>query len=411
LVATVGDEVPLGDRHVYLALDVGTSRLKGAVVTRTGLTAHHEVLGLARRTCAAGPDGTLSHLVYEVEALIARLADVAYSAGLEVAALGVAAHMASALLLDESYAPLGDLMMAVDETPGWAVEKAKSRAESVGVDLHQRTGCPLEPHYPLPKLYAWAASSPDGGRVRYVGDLKSYLLWRWTGRFVTDLGSASASQLLDQRRQGWLELPGLPWGPFAYAPLCLPWQVVGSTRPGVSAAMGFKGPVPVVAGTGDAIAASVAAGILHSSEALLTVGTTAAVRWRERGWAVLGSREFRQLVSPRLRLRGSRIVFAGQGDASAQPKAEAVACASERLARTLVEARSRLKLSSVQVSGGGAGPAWVEALERSGFVVERATCEDGTLGMAVVMEKALRHVSLGEALRTMGVRPYSAREA
>ena len=46
-------------------------------------------------------------------------------------------------------------------------------------------------------------------------------------------------------------------------------------------------------------------------EALLSVGTTATVRWRERGWKSLGSQEFRQLVSSRLHLRGSRMVFPG----------------------------------------------------------------------------------------------------
>lgn len=383
---------------MYLALDVGTSRLKGALVTRGGDTVHREMRSVDRSN-SGGAGGVLERLVRDIEALVVRLAEAAWCAGLRIAALGVAAHMASTVLLDDGYEPVEDLMMGVDEAPAWAVEQALLRADEMGMDLHQRTGCPLASHYPLPKLYAWAGCSANTARVRHVGDLKSYLLWRWTGQFVTDIGSASASQLLDQRRREWLDLPGLPWRASVYPALYLPWQVVGPIRPAVGATMGLRKRVPVVVGTGDGIAASIGAGILHSPEALLSVGTTATVRWLENSWSSLGCGEFRQLVSPRLRLLGSRVIFPGQGPASRRPEDEVRA--AEQLARRVQEVGSRLVLSAVQVTGGGVGPVWTEALQRLGLVVRRTVCEDGTFGMAVVMEKALSHVSFGKALRIM----------
>lgn len=387
-----------GDRRVHLTLDAGTSRLKGALVTRGGETVHYEV-GSARHPVAQGSGGVLEQLVQEIESLVRRLVDAARSSRLEVAALGLAAHMASVLLLDEDHEPVGNLMLGVDEAPAWAVEKAASEAERVGIDLHQRTGCPLLPQYPLPKLYASAASSASASRARYVGDLKSYLLWRWTGRFVTDFGSASASQLLDHRRREWLQLPGLPWRAPAYPVLCCPWQIAGPVGPTFGAAMGLSMPVPVVVGTGDGVAASIGAGILHSPQALLSVGTTATVRWREHGWTVLGPGQFRQLVSPRVRLVGSRVILLGPGGAPCPADSEARAAL--QLATMATQARSRPALSGVQIAGGGAGPVWVEAFSRLGLVVGRPVCDDGTFGMAIVMEKALSRASLGEVLRVM----------
>lgn len=384
--------------QLYLAIDVGTSTLKGALITRAGHTVHHEVRRMERRDTARS-GGRLAQLVTDVEALVERLGAAALSAGREIAVLGLATHMASALVLDENYEPVEDLMVGVDEAPAWAVEKAALSAKRVGVDLHQQTGCPLVPHYPLPKLYALARCSAETRRVRHVGDLKSYLLWRWAGQFITDFGSASASQLLDQRRREWLDLPGLPWRVSAYPRLCNPWQMVGPIRPTIGAAMGFRQPVSLVVGTGDGIAASIGAGVLHSLEALLTVGTTATVRWRDNDWKALCPGDFRQMVSPRLRLRGSRIILPLQDGAARRSEDEARA--AEELATRVRRAPARSALSALQIAGGGVGPVWTEVLRTLGFVVRHAVCEDATFGMAVVMEKALSQVGLGKALQVM----------
>ena len=257
----MGDDLVLNQKQVYLALDVGTSRLKGALVTRTGHTVKHEERHLVSDPVHSPTGETLWLIVQEVESLVAHLTEAAFFERLDIAALGLAAHMANALVLDESYEPLDDLMMGIDEAPVWAVEKARICGKAAGIDIHQHTGCPLKAHYPLPKLCAYAAGSSNTGRALHVGDLKSYLVWRWTKRFLTDLGSASASQLLDQRSRQWLDLPGLQWRASAYPSLCLPWDVVGVIGPSTGGALGLRAPVPLVVGTGDGIAASIGAGI------------------------------------------------------------------------------------------------------------------------------------------------------
>jgi gluconokinase len=88
------------------------------------------------------------------------------------------------------------------------------RAAPGGLELHRRTGTPVHPMAPLPKLVWFREEQPElFARVRGWAGIKEHVLRHLTAEWVTDLSVASATGLLDQAALDWdaeaLELAGL----------------------------------------------------------------------------------------------------------------------------------------------------------------------------------------------------------
>jgi len=141
----------------------------------------------------------------------------------------------------------------------------------------QRCGSLLTTQAVGPKL-AWLRrnESEVWERTRALLMAHSFLVERRTGEHVLDEHSASqCDPLYDLDRQGWLdewadeiapgvELPRLVW----------PAEVVGEVTPGASAATGIPVGTPVAAGTIDAWAEALSAGVRRPGDLMIMYGTT-----------------------------------------------------------------------------------------------------------------------------------------
>lgn len=359
-----------------LAIDIGSSRLKAALFTTDGDCTSRLTLDL-RGAAYVDIEETLATAV-------ASLGAQAAAGRREIRGLGLAAQMANLLLLDRRLRPVAEFWSRPGEPDQTAWDEMAEDARARGVDLHQRTGCPRDGDYPGPKVVRWLRDSgprPPGGVAR-VGDLKARLLWYLTGAFVTDPATAAATALFDQAARDWLQLPGYP-SRSEYPTVADPASVIGTLQSAAARRLGVPRGIPVIVGTGDGPAMSLGAGIERRHEALLSLGTTAVLRWPERRWRDLEAGEFRQPLG-RDWLCGVRMA----ADRDLSP-----------LVRKLEEVSSREGLEGVQVTGGAAKGTDLAPFERSGLLLVGSRCDDATLGTASLIRAALGAGSSGRATR------------
>ena len=169
----------------------------------------------------------------------------------------------------------------------WADQRAMPQAQALRQDLelrrllYNRTGCPLQPlYYPakLRWLYENDRQTFDQA-ARFMG-ITDWLVYRLTGRWVTEYGLASGTGLLDIRTLHWdpqaLGLAGI--SAERLPELVSPFTVVAGLTPEAAKATGLPAGLPVVAGSSDGALANLGAGAVRPGQSVITVGTSGAVR-------------------------------------------------------------------------------------------------------------------------------------
>lgn len=157
---------------------------------------------------------------------------------------------------------------------------AELRGTAEGRELHRVTGTPVHPMSPLLKLRWFREQAPETARAteRWL-DLKALLVHRLTGRVSTELSSASAWGMLDQRAGTWfgpaLDYAGtsaerLPEVGSPTAVLPLSADAAGLT--------GLPSGLPVVLGGADGPLGNLGTGATDPARPGLSVGTSGALR-------------------------------------------------------------------------------------------------------------------------------------
>jgi glycerol kinase len=123
------------------------------------------------------------------------------------------------------------------------------RAAGHGALVRERTGLTIDPYFSATKI-EWLLGNVEGAERAVFGTIDSWLLFKLTGRHVTDFSNASRTMLFDIRRLAWdEELCGLLGIDPARLPEPLPSAgIFGTTSE-------FGGEVPVTGVAGDQQAA------------------------------------------------------------------------------------------------------------------------------------------------------------
>jgi len=113
-------------------------------------------------------------------------------------------------------------------------------------------------------------------RTHVFLDVKGYLVYRATGRFVTDPSAASVTGVMDKKTRGWsglmAKLTGMPLDKMPEIAGSL--EVVGELTKDAAEQMGLPEGTPVIGGMGDAPAGPVGAGALEHGEGVISIGTS-----------------------------------------------------------------------------------------------------------------------------------------
>ena len=190
-----------GPATVVLGVDIGTTSAKAVAFDADGrelgrgeqgyplLEPEH---GQAVQDPAVVVDGTLA----AIRAAVAGARDQ----GAAIAALSFSGALHSLVGLDAQGKALTPLVT-------WGDMRATEQAERLRTEhpeLHDRTGTPLHPMSPLPKLVWFAEHEPETfAAVRRWAGIKELVVARLTGTWAVDHSVASGTGLLDLRALDW----------------------------------------------------------------------------------------------------------------------------------------------------------------------------------------------------------------
>jgi gluconokinase len=263
---------------VVIGLDAGTTGVKAVAFAPDG--SEHGHGEKSHELLEPAPGRVEQDPAVLVDAAVAAVRDAAAgarAAGATVRAVAVSAAMHGLVALDGDARPLSPLLTWAD---GRAAEQAE-RLKAEHPDLARRTGTPLHPMSPLPKLVWVGEHDPDLlGRAATWAGVKELCLHALTGRIAVDRSTASGTGLLALDSSDWdaeaLEVTGLRREQLA--PLVDATDVVGEVPAAVAQATGLSQGLPVVAGGADGPMANLGVGAVHPGVAACSIGTSGALR-------------------------------------------------------------------------------------------------------------------------------------
>jgi gluconokinase len=258
----------------YVGVDLGTTSVKSCAFNAQGglLSECIRAYPLEQPTAGAAEQDPEKVFLAAKETLKTVVADM----GGAPEGIGLSTAMHSVVLLDGDYQPLTPIIT-------WADTRAPVDNFSEAERHHflEYTGTPVHPMSPLVKL-PWLRGSKeiDWSQVKYVGDLKSCLVNRWsTAGFLLDTNLASATGLYHLREARWypkaLDKAGVSTDqlPKVVSPdHPLPW------RKNVADQIGIDPNTPFFIGGSDGCLANLGSGILGNHKVALTIGTSGAIR-------------------------------------------------------------------------------------------------------------------------------------
>jgi gluconokinase len=272
-VDSVVDVLYAGPMSIVIGVDLGTTSTKAV---------GYDTAGRALATAAHGypldephpgwaeqdPDAILA-------AVRSAVRDVAAQLDGPVAGLSFSSAMHTLIGLDAAGAPLTPSLSWADSRAAAQAERLRSAAG--GLALHRRTGTPVHPMAPLPKLVWFREQRPKLAEqvASWVG-IKDYVLSRLCAALVTDHSLASGTGLLDIARLDWdpeaLQLAGIS---AEQLPELVPTRHV---LDGLSGDLGLPAGTPVVVGAGDGPLANLGLGAVDPGVAAVSIGTSGAMR-------------------------------------------------------------------------------------------------------------------------------------
>jgi xylulokinase len=262
-----------------LGLDAGTTSIKAWLYdARNG----QPIAGAAVATPVATPQpGWAEHdpeALWHAAATCIRTALGRAPQARPIAGLAIASMGEAGVLLDQRGAALYPIVAYYDPRTTPYVEWWRERIEPAA--LHAISGQVLRPVFGALKLLWLRDTYPElfvrGRHWLSVGD---FLLYRLTGVAATDHTLASRTLLLDQRTRQWsselLDLAGVSADLFP--PVYPSGTVVGQVTALAAERTGLPAGTPVATGGHDHLCGGLAVGVIDHDQALVSLGTAAAV--------------------------------------------------------------------------------------------------------------------------------------
>jgi xylulokinase len=192
----------------------------------------------------------------------------------EILGIGISAQMFNTLPVDSNCQPVTPMLSWLDLRSVRQADRLMDKETSA--KLFNYTGnIPTAKDVP-PKILWIKEERPDlWERTAYLFDCKEYILFKLTGKVVTDWVGASAYFLFDPHQKTWsqqaCDLLGIPLEKLPPAYPCT--QIIGEVTEEAAKLTGLLPGTPVVNGAGDVSAAQSGAGANRDGKAHLCIGT------------------------------------------------------------------------------------------------------------------------------------------
>lgn len=259
-----------------LAIDIGTTSSKGMAITAKG-----EVVAVRQEYYNTDypQQGFAEQNAEAIFRAVANLINVILKDCSSRECLGIcfSAAMHSLLAVDVSGVAITPIIIWADTR----ATKQSKRLKEMGVaqELYEKTGTPVHPMSPFCKLLWWKENQKDvfERAYRFVS-IKEYIVFQFTGEYLIDFSTASATGLFDIKELKWStraqDFHGVSLGKFStpvsiYHQVELKAQWFNDMR---------NRPTKLIVGSSDGCAAHVGSGALENGQLSITLGTSGAVR-------------------------------------------------------------------------------------------------------------------------------------
>ncbi|MBK8564508.1 MAG: gluconokinase [Saprospiraceae bacterium] len=282
----------------HVGLDIGTSSVKAAAFD--GQRQMLASVSKAYPTHSPKPGWHEQNPEQVVRATVAALKKLVAERGCPPASIGLSAAMHSLIAVNSKGQPLTHSIL-------WSDNRAASIASQLkgtllGKDIYRHTGTPIHPMSPLPKL-AWLRQNEPTifHKAHQFLGIKEYLVFRLFGEYLTDQSMSSATGLFDAERLAWHE-PSLDFAGIGAGQLprhVSPFFILNKLHASFAKQIGIPPETPWVIGASDGCLANLGAGVMSPGEAVLSIGTSGALRLTTHKPVYdLGERIFNYLLFP-----------------------------------------------------------------------------------------------------------------
>lgn len=266
--------------ELILGIDIGTTSLKTAVFTLEGEKQASAIMEYSLLTPELGvveaPCG-----IY-MESIRACLSAMEHAGGVhltDISTIGFSVQSETLLFLDKDAQPVRNAIVWMDNR---ANEQAQELKAHFGDALcYQVTGqVSFEACWPVAKVLWVRQHEPElFERIRHILLLEDYILYKLTGRFVSECSLLSSTEYWDIRtKKYWPEILEFVGIDPAWLPeIVEPGQMVGKILPEVAKELGLSPEVQVSSGCMDQVAAAVGVGNIHPGVFSENIGASLAV--------------------------------------------------------------------------------------------------------------------------------------
>ncbi|MCE5265930.1 MAG: hypothetical protein LLG97_20670 [Deltaproteobacteria bacterium] len=266
--------------ELLLAIDAGTTSVKAGLFSPEG-----RCLGIGRREYRLDtPAADRAQLDPEVywRACVETVREVIGHPGVEpgaVKALAVSSQGETTITLDAAGRAIYPALVWLDNR---AADEAAFLAERFRREVYARTGIPeIVPTWSACKILWIRRNEPEvfarAARFLLVQD---YLIYRLTGRIVTDGSVACTTLYYDLASHGWwadlMEAVGI--GPEQLPEIVPPGTAVGTLSPEAARLLGLTGETAVVTGGMDQAVGAIGAGNVKPGQVSETTGAALAIQ-------------------------------------------------------------------------------------------------------------------------------------
>ena len=193
--------------------------------------------------------------------------------------IGFSSAMHGLIAMDGQHRPLTNCIIWADTRSEPFASQLKGTPE--GLDIYLKTGTPIHPMSPLCKL-GWMRehqSAVFNATQKFIS-IKEYVFLKLFGQYVVDESIASATGLFDIHELKWYA-PALELVEVLPAQLSKPVPIthmLSGMDKTYATAMHIPEDTPFVIGGSDGCLANLGVGAIHPGDAVVTIGTSGAIR-------------------------------------------------------------------------------------------------------------------------------------
>ncbi len=261
---------------LFLGIDVGTTGVKAALFTPDGHLEYAQTVEYPIQHIRPGwveqmPEDWWTATCSAIQQALAAVPDAAQ----RVAGLAVSSQAPSLVALNADGISVRPALIWMDRR---AEAETQQLVERFGWDeIIRIIGNRPDPYYISSKIKWFSQNEAHLRReTRWYVQIPGYINYRLTGEITLDDAHAGLMGLRDRNSGQWSEVMCEACGvdPAQFPPVFTGHQIVGIVRAGVSAETGLRTGIPVMAGTVDASAAAVEAGVAEEGILAEMTGTS-----------------------------------------------------------------------------------------------------------------------------------------